>query len=67
MQTLTSGDILFLGARDLRALMPFSDCVVAVAEAFRLVAAGQVTAPLPMEIHAGARDRAARASGILSA
>src|SRR5829696_7334957 len=45
-------DLLILSRSDLRALMRFDDYVVAVAEAFRLLARGGCQSPIPTEIPA---------------
>jgi alanine dehydrogenase len=57
-------EILLLSDRDLRELMPFDDCVAAVAEAFRLLAEGHVISPLPMELHGGGGTFHVKAAGV---
>ncbi len=48
---MSAGDIIFLGARDVRSLLSMEDCIAAVEEAFRLHGEGKAQAPGVLGVH----------------
>ena len=49
---MNAGDVLFIGPRELRTLLPIGDCIEVVEDAFRMYGEGRAIPPIALGLHA---------------